>query len=99
MDKKLFEDLTEALQDAAAFERGEPIALRVTKFPPPPKPMPAKEVLRLRKRLALSQAVFARYLNVTPATVRSWEQGARRPGKAALKLLHIVKKEPRVLTM
>jgi len=38
-------------------------------------------------------------LNVTPATVRSWEQGVRRPGKAALKLLQIVKKEPRVLAM
>ncbi len=61
MDKNLFDDLTQSLRDAAAFERGEPIALRVTKFPAPPKPMPAKEVLRLRKRLALSQAVFARY--------------------------------------
>ncbi len=99
MDEKLFDDLTRSLQDAVAFERGEPIALRVTKFPAAPKPMPGKEVLRLRKRLALSQAVFARYLNVTPATVRSWEQGARRPGKAALKLLHIVKKEPHVLAI
>jgi putative transcriptional regulator len=99
MDEKLFRDLTGALQDAVAFERGENIALRVTKFPPAPKPMPAKEVLRLRKRLALSQAVFARHLNVTPATVRSWEQGVRRPSKAALKLLHIVKKEPSVLAM
>lgn len=46
----------------------------------------------------MSQTVFARYLNVAPATVRGWEQGLRRPEKTALKLLHIVKQNPRVLS-
>lgn len=99
MDDKLFHDLAGSLQDAIAFERGEKTDLRVTRFPPPPRPMSAREVIRLRKQLAMSQAVFARYLNVTPATVRGWEQGLRRPSKAALKLLNIVKREPRVLAM
>ncbi len=49
MDRKLFRELEEALQDAAAFERGEKSALRVTSFPPPPKPMPAKDIILLRK--------------------------------------------------
>jgi putative transcriptional regulator len=99
MDEKLFKDLTRAVKDALAFERGEQVDLRITEFPPPPKPMRAHEVARLRKKLALSQAVFARHLNVTPATVRNWEQGLRRPNQAALKLLEIVKKEPRVLAI
>lgn len=99
MDKKLFHELTGALKDASAFERGEKIDLRVAKFPRPPKRMAAKEITLLRKRLAMSQAVFARCLNVTPSTVRSWEQGARSPSRAALKLLHIVKHDPRVLTI
>jgi putative transcriptional regulator len=99
MDKKLFQELTGALKDAAAFERGEKIDLRVAKLPRPPKRMAAREVMLLRKRLAMSQAVFARCLNVTPSTVKSWEQGIRRPSRAALKLLHIVKNDPRVLTM
>jgi putative transcriptional regulator len=99
MDKKLFNELTGALKDAAAFERGEKIDLRIAKLPLPPKPMAAKEIIHLRKRLTMSQAVFARYLNVTPSTVKSWEQGIRLPSRAALKLLHIVKHEPRVLTL
>jgi DNA-binding transcriptional regulator YiaG len=99
MDKKLFRDLTGALKDAAAFERGEKIDLRVAKLPRPPKALPANEIIRLRTSLAMSQAVFARYLNVTPSTVKSWEQGIRSPSRAALKLLHIVKNDPRVLAM
>lgn len=99
MDKKLFQELTGALKDAAAFERGEKINLRVAKLPPPPKRMGAKEIVVLRTRLTMSQAVFARCLNVTPSTVRSWEQGLRLPSRAALKLLHIVKREPRVLIL
>jgi putative transcriptional regulator len=61
--------------------------------------MTAQEIVNLRKRLTMSQAVFARHLNVTPSTIKSWEQGIRSPGKAALKLLHIVKNNPRVLTI
>ncbi len=99
MNKKLYIELTKALKDAAAFERGEKLNLRVTKLPPPPKPLKAQDIVRLRKNLNMSQAVFAGYINVTPSTVRSWEQGLRQPGKAALKLLHVVKKDPRVLTL
>jgi hypothetical protein len=33
MSKKLFQELTSALKDAAAFERGEKIILRTVKFP------------------------------------------------------------------
>ncbi len=36
MDKKFFNDLTVALKDAAAFERGEKTDLRVAKLPAPP---------------------------------------------------------------
>jgi putative transcriptional regulator len=99
MDKKLFNALAGALKDAAAFERGEKINLRAAKLPAPPKPMTATEIINLRKRFAMSQPVFARCLNVTPSTVKSWEQGLRLPSRAALKLLHIVKQEPRVLIM
>jgi DNA-binding transcriptional regulator YiaG len=41
--------------------------------------------------------VFASYLNVSANAVRSWEQRAPKPRNAALKLLMIAKKNPRVL--
>jgi len=44
MDKKLFRELTGALKDAAAFERGEKINLCVAKLPPP-KPLQAPKII------------------------------------------------------
>ena len=35
----------------------------------------------------VSQAVFARIINVSPNAVESWEEGVRRPREATLKLL------------
>lgn len=49
-----------------------------------------EEIQRLRKHQKLSQSVFARYLNVSPAMVRSLEQGQRHAHGAILKLLNIV---------
>jgi putative transcriptional regulator len=93
----IFEELKEAMQDALAYERGEPVNLRVTELPAPPKKITPKEIRRIRRALNASQTLFAVYLNVSPNAVRSWEQGKRRPQHAALKLLAIAKKNPQAL--
>ena len=93
----IFDDMREALHDAAAFERGEALNLRVTSLPARPKQISAREIRRIRRALNASQPLFASYLNVSPNAVRSWEQGARRPRNAALKLLTIARKNPKVL--
>ena len=93
----IFDDMREALRDAAAYERGEAVNLRVTRIPARPRPISAKEVRQIRRALHASQALFATYLNVSPNAVRSWEQGTRRPRQAALKLLVIAKKNPKAL--
>src|SRR5580658_10977914 len=49
-----------------------------------------KEIRALRLREGASQAVFARYLNVTTGLVSQWERGERRPQGASLKLLSLV---------
>lgn len=54
-------------------------------------PMSAAEIVKVRERLGLSQAVFGGFLNVETQTVSMWERGARRPTGTALKLLHVVK--------
>jgi putative transcriptional regulator len=47
--------------------------------------------------MRVSQAAFARILNVSPRTVQAWETDARRPSDAALKLLAVAKEHPEVL--
>ena len=94
---KIFDDMREALHDAAAYERGEAVNLRVTRIPPRPKQISPQEVRHIRQALHASQTLFATYLNVSPNAVRSWEQGTRRPRQAALKLLTIARKNPKAL--
>lgn len=48
------------------------------------------EILEIRERYSVSQAVFAIYLNVTPSTVQKWEQGQKKPSAPANRLLQVV---------
>ena len=61
-------------------------------LPVPIKPIKAKDIVAIRERLAVSQAVFASLLNTSVSTVQKWEVGQKRPSGTALKLLHLVKK-------
>ena len=54
--------------------------------------MGAEDIRALRLRENASQAVFARYLNVTTGLVSQWERGEKRPRGASLKLLTLVAK-------
>lgn len=51
-----------------------------------------EEIRQIRIKQKISQAVFAKYLNVSPAMVRSLEHGQRHPKGAILKLLNIVER-------
>ena len=94
---KVFDDLKASLGDALRYEKGQSLDLRVTELPDPPETFRPAEIKRLRAALHASQARFARFLNVSPNTVESWEQGVRKPDNAALKLLSIAKRHPRAL--
>jgi putative transcriptional regulator len=51
------------------------------------------EIRRLREEAHLSQAVFARYLNLTPGYVSQLERGAKRPSGPALVLLNVIRRK------
>ncbi|NEP57391.1 MAG: DNA-binding transcriptional regulator [Symploca sp. SIO2G7] len=59
----------------------------------PIEPLSPQDIRALRERENASQAVFARYLNVSHNHVSDWERGVKKPGGAALRLLMIVKKK------
>ncbi len=58
----------------------------------PVEDMTPEAIRELRLRERASQAVFARYLNVTTGLVSQWERGEKRPRGASLKLLTLVAK-------
>jgi putative transcriptional regulator len=65
--------------------------------PDPPPKMAGKDVVALRRKLRMSQAVFAATLNVSPKTIEAWEYGDRQPGQAALRLLQVIHHKPDVV--
>jgi putative transcriptional regulator len=92
-----FTKIKAGLEDAVAFHAGDrQLTVRDVELRPP-APMGAKEVVAVRTRMRVSQAAFARILNVSPRTVQAWETDARRPSDAALKLLTVAKAHPEVL--
>lgn len=95
--------LVESMAQAVAIEKGSlPAARRrrVTLAEATVKAPPhygSARVRRIRERLALSQPVFAKALNVSVGTVRGWEQGARIPDGAARRLLEVVERHPETI--
>ena len=91
-----------ALHEAIAIQRGEmqPAAVsrrmvtaRVASAAAAPV-YTAGDVKSIRYELELSQPVFAQALNVSPETVRAWEQGKKQPRGPEAKLLEIAKNHP-----
>jgi len=94
--KPLAERLKAGLTEGVRFAKGE-LTLRTVKVPSPPPEIRAKEVVSLRTQTGMSQAVFARLLNVSPKTVQSWEQGDRKPSNAALRMLQVFRENPEIV--
>jgi len=81
------------------LEDKKKVTMRVTTLllPVPVRSIGAKRISAIRRRLNVSQPVFAALLNVPLATARSWEQGKRKPSGAALRLLALARQRPRIL--
>jgi len=57
------------------------------------EPISGDEIRSLRERAHLSQAVFARYLNLTVGYVSQLERGTKRPSGPALALLNVIRRK------
>ena len=96
------ERLLESAREAARIERGEADPGRVTRYTaaeaevePPPHYGPGR-IREIRDHMKLSQPVFAATLNVSPDTIRAWEQGKREPDGPTLRLLEVAEQHPEV---
>jgi putative transcriptional regulator len=80
--------------EITALPTAEKITLRhLAGRAPAVEPIAAKEIRALRDRAHLSQAVFARYLNLTVGYVSQLERGAKRPTGPALVLLNLIRRK------
>lgn len=51
------------------------------------------KIQKIRKTIKVSQPVFAQFLNVSPSTIKQWENGEKHPGGASLRLLQLVERQ------
>ncbi len=94
--KPLFDRLKQGLNEGIAHAKGE-LTLRTVQVPERPPEIDAQTLAELRLRAAMSQAVFAKMLNVSTKTVQSWEQGIRKPSDASQRLLQVFSLHPEVI--
>ena len=81
--------LVASLNEALAHARGEiDLSSYVVAVPK------HVDVAEVRQRLGLSQAAFARAFGLEVTALHAWEQGRRRPDRAARVLLAVIAKEP-----
>ena len=59
----------------------------------PVRQLTPEEIRALRLREEASQAVFARYLNVSTGLISKWERGEKHPQGPSLKLLCLIKEK------
>src|ERR1044072_2652522 len=92
--RDLFAEISEGM-DALADARHGKRTLRThsMEFKPAPTVTP-KELIRVRKNLKLSRALFAVYLRTNVRTLENWEQGRAKPNAQAALLINLVKHYP-----
>ena len=92
--RDLFAELSEGM-DALADARHGKRTLRTHSMElKPVLTVTPQELIRVRKNLKLSRALFAVYLRTNVRTLENWEQGRARPNAQAALLINLVKHYP-----
>ena len=90
--RNIGQEIIAGLEEIKAWKRGE-IKLRTSTVDLPR----AVDVPQIRKGLGLSQAAFARFMGVSLATLRNWEQQRREPRGPARSLLLVAANQPQAV--
>ncbi|MCZ7564369.1 MAG: transcriptional regulator [Burkholderiales bacterium] len=92
--RDVFAELTEGMVALAESREGKrTLRTHAVEFKPAPTVTP-KELVRVRKNLNMSRALFAVYLRTNVRTLENWEQGRAKPNAQAALLINLVKLFP-----
>ena len=90
MKDDLFQELLESVGEGGAILEGRENASRLFATREP-------DVISIRNKYGLSQTKFASLLGISVKTLRTWEQGRRKPEGAARILLRIAERHPEAI--
>ena len=86
----LFDDLKQGLEEAIDYEKGKGKAKVQTYMIMPVKEYSNVEIKEIRKKVGMTQSVFASYMGVSKKTVEAWEGGRTHPTGPAFRLINIL---------
>ncbi len=88
--KNLANEIVEAMREAATIAEGQAESAAVDRFPLPLD----VDVRAVRAAMGLSRMEFARRFALDPRALQDWEQGRRRPDRAARAYLIVIARHP-----
>jgi len=92
--RDLFTELSEGMGALADARQGKrTLRTHAVEYKPAPNVTP-QELIRVRKSLRISRALFAAYLRTNVRTLENWEQGRAKPNAQAALLINLVKRYP-----
>ncbi len=91
--KSVANELVEAVREAAAIAKGEAEPAATHHFPLPLD----VDVRAVRAATGLSRTEFARRFALDPRALQDWEQGRRRPDRAARAYLTVIARQPQAV--
>jgi putative transcriptional regulator len=92
--RDLFAELSEGMEALVEARQGKrTLRTHAVEYKPAPTVTP-QELIRVRKDLKISRALFAVYLRTNVRTLENWEQGRAKPNAQAALLINLVKRYP-----
>ena len=92
--RDLFAELSEGMEALADARQGKrTLRTHAAEYKPAPTITP-QELIRVRKSLKISRALFAVYLRTNVRTLENWEQGRAKPNAQASLLISLVRRYP-----
>jgi putative transcriptional regulator len=88
--KNVADEVVEAMREAAEIALGEVKPTAVHRFPLPLD----VDVRAVRSATGMSRTEFARRFALDPRALQDWEQGRRRPDRAARAYLTVIARHP-----
>src|SRR5690606_1655495 len=92
--RNLFDEMMQGIDEMAAQREGKITLRQVTVENRPAPEVTADEIVALRKKMKMSQKVFAMRIRTSAETLRNWEQDKDKPNAQAALLIKLVEQYP-----
>jgi len=91
---RLFDSIVTGLNEGVEYTKGKFPEARKRRISIAPLPeFHGEKIKSLRKRLHLSQSLFAAAMGVSVKTVEAWESGRNKPSGSAQRMLELLDRE------